>query len=92
MWKSKEFIFNFLCYSYINIFFLQLSDAEKSKMLEIIDATIKWLDENQDADPERYKTLKTKLENVVNRIISKLYSSTGGVPPPPTVYAEKDKL
>lgn len=61
-------------------------------MEEIIDAKIKWLDENQDADPEQYKTQKTELESVVNPIISKLYASTGGVPPPSTGDAEKDEL
>lgn len=70
----------------------KLSDAEKTKMEEIIDAKIKWLDENQDADPEQYKTQKTELESVVNPIISKLYASTGGVPPTPAGDAEKDEL
>lgn len=69
-----------------------MSDAEKTKMEEIIDAKIKWLDENQDADPEQYKQQKTELESVVNPIISKLYASTGGVPPPPAGDSEKDEL
>lgn len=60
-------------------------------MEEIIDAKIKWLDENQDADPEQYKTQKTELESVVNPIISKLYAGTGGAPPPPPTGDAEDK-
>lgn len=46
-----------------------------------IDAAIKWLEENQDADSEDYKKQKKSLEDVVQPIIAKLYQGQGGVPP-----------
>ncbi|XP_058824307.1 endoplasmic reticulum chaperone BiP isoform X2 [Topomyia yanbarensis] len=60
----------------------KLSDDDKSKMEEVIDEKIKWLDENQDAEAEDYKKQKKELEDVVQPIIAKLYASSGGAPPP----------
>ncbi|XP_058446548.1 endoplasmic reticulum chaperone BiP [Malaya genurostris] len=60
----------------------KLSDDDKSKMEEVIDEKIKWLDENQDAEAEDYKKHKKELEDVVQPIIAKLYASSGGAPPP----------
>ena len=60
----------------------KISDSEKSKMEEIIEEKIKWLDENQGADAEAYKTQKKELEDVVQPIIAKLYQQGGGMPPP----------
>lgn len=50
-------------------------------MEEVIDASIKWLEDNQDADSEEYKKQKKSLEEVVQPIIAKLYQGQGGVPP-----------
>lgn len=58
-----------------------MSDDEKTKMEEAIDATIKWLEDNQDTDSEEYKKQKKSLEDVVQPIIAKLYQGQGGVPP-----------
>ena len=72
----------------------KISDSEKSKMEEAIEEKIKWLEENQDADPEEYKQQKKELEDIVQPIIAKLYQSTGGVPPtggaPPTADEESE--
>lgn len=51
-------------------------------MEEVIDAAIKWLEENQDADSEEYKKQKKAVEDVVQPIIAKLYQGQGGAPPP----------
>lgn len=50
-------------------------------MEEAIDAAIKWLEDNQDADAEEYKKQKKAVEDVVQPIIAKLYQGQGGVPP-----------
>lgn len=50
-------------------------------MEEAIDAAIKWLEDNQDADSEDYKKQKKTLEDVVQPIIAKLYQGAGGPPP-----------
>lgn len=59
----------------------KLADDEKTKMEAAIDETIKWMEQNADADPEEYKRQKKDLESIVQPIIAKLYQSTGGVPP-----------
>lgn len=51
-------------------------------MEEALDAAIKWLEDNQDAESEEYKKQKKTLEDVVQPIIAKLYQGQGGVPPP----------
>lgn len=68
----------------INIvcFLLQLSESDKTKLEEAVDDKIKWLESNQDADGEAFQKKKKELEEIAQPIISKLYQSTGGVPPP----------
>ncbi|XP_023245404.1 heat shock 70 kDa protein cognate 3 isoform X1 [Copidosoma floridanum] len=59
----------------------KVSDDDKTKMEEAIDEKIKWLENNQDAEPEDYQEQKKELENIVQPIITKLYA---GQAPPPT--------
>lgn len=68
----------------------KVSDEEKAKMEEAIDASIKWLEENQEAEPEEFKRQKKELEDVVQPIIAKLYQGQGG-PPPAGGAAEEDE-
>ncbi|BFG00862.1 endoplasmic reticulum chaperone BiP [Drosophila madeirensis] len=60
----------------------KLSDEEKTKLESAIDESIKWLEQNPDADPEEYKKQKKDLEAIVQPVIAKLYQGTGGAPPP----------
>ncbi|XP_001604460.2 endoplasmic reticulum chaperone BiP isoform X2 [Nasonia vitripennis] len=60
----------------------KVSDSDKAKMEEAIDEKIKWLEENQDTDPEEYKKQKKELSDIVQPIISKLYQGAGGGVPP----------
>lgn len=57
-------------------------------MEEAIDAAIKWLEDNQDADSDEYKKQKKAVEDVVQPIIAKLYQGQGG--PPPGAGGEDD--
>jgi len=60
----------------------KLSDDEKSTIETSVDAAIKWLEENPEADGEEYKAQKKKVEDVVQPIIAKLYQGQpGGAPP-----------
>lgn len=70
----------------------QVSDSDKTKMEEAIDEKIKWLEENQDAETEDYKTQKKELEDVVQPIIAKLYQGAGGAPPPSSADDDDDDL
>jgi heat shock protein 5 len=74
----------------------KLSDDEKAKMEEAIEASIKWLESNADADSSEYKKQKKELEDVVQPIIAKLYQQGGGAggaggSPPPS-GDDKDEL
>jgi len=68
----------------------KVSDEEKAKMEEAIEEKIKWLEDNQNAEPEDFKAQKKELEDVVQPIIAKLYQGQGGAPPPPS--GEDDDL
>lgn len=70
----------------------KLGATEKEKIEEILDAKIKWLESNQDADTEEFKKQKKEIEDIVQPIISKLYASSGGAPPPPEEESTKDEL
>ncbi|XP_067638739.1 endoplasmic reticulum chaperone BiP [Eurosta solidaginis] len=59
----------------------KLGGDEKVKVESAIDDTIKWMEQNTDADPEEYKKQKKELEAIVQPIIAKLYQGTDGVPP-----------
>jgi len=66
----------------------KLSDEEKEKMETAIDAAIKWLEDNPEADPEDYNAQKKELEDVAQPIITKLYQ---GQPPPPGAGGEEEE-
>merc|ERR1712217_128515 len=60
----------------------KLSDDEQSKIEEVINEKIKWLEENTDASAEDLKAQKKEMEDIVQPIIAKLYQGQGGAPPP----------
>jgi molecular chaperone DnaK (HSP70) len=87
-------VFFVITYNIYNKLVSQVSDSDKTKMEEAIDEKIKWLEENQDADTEDYKTQKKELEDIVQPIIAKLYQGAGGAPPPSSADDDdfKDEL
>ena len=70
----------------------KLSDDDKETMENAIEEQIKWLEANQGADTEDFKTHKKELEEVVQPIISKLYQGAGEAPPTGDEDAERDEL
>merc|ERR1712130_453400 len=66
----------------------KLSDDEQSKIEEVINEKIAWLEENQDASAEDLKAQKKEMEDIVQPIIAKLYQGQGG--PPPEDGGEED--
>jgi len=56
----------------------KLSEEDKETIEEALEASIKWLDENQQAETEEYKEQKKEVEGVVQPIISALYKDAGG--------------
>merc|ERR1712107_309384 len=60
----------------------KLDEYEQSKIEEVINEKIKWLEENTDASAEDLKAQKKEMEDIVQPIIAKLYQGQGGAPPP----------
>merc|ERR1719451_250104 len=60
----------------------KLSEDEQSKIEEVINEKIKWLEDNPEADAEEFKAQKKEMEDIVQPIIAKLYQGQGGAPPP----------
>merc|ERR1712147_37047 len=69
----------------------KLSDDEQSKIEEIINEKIKWLEDNTDASAEDLKAQKKEMEDIVQPIIAKLYQGQGGAPPGGEEEEESDK-
>jgi len=81
--------------AYHSISGAKLSSEEKETIEAALDEQIKWLEKNQDADVEDFKSHKKALEEIVQPIISKLYKD--GAPPTDGAGAggeeeEKDEL
>jgi L1 cell adhesion molecule like protein len=51
----------------------KLSAEDKSKMNEMIEATIKWLDANQSAEKEEFEHQLKEIHNICSPIMTKLY-------------------
>jgi len=68
----------------------KLSEDEKTKITEIVEEKIKWLESHQEAETEEFKTQKKEVEEIVHPIVSKLYEGAGGAGAPPTGGADED--
>ncbi|KAK4325811.1 hypothetical protein Pmani_003591 [Petrolisthes manimaculis] len=70
----------------------KLSDEDKEMIEKAIAETVEWLEDNDDAKVEEYKTQKKTLEEVVHPIISKVYKGADGPPPSADEEQMKDEL
>ena len=70
-----------------------MSSDDKDTIETAINDAISWLEKNQDADVEEFKTQKKQLEDIVQPIVGKLYQGAGGEQAP-TEYDEdmRDEL
>jgi len=69
----------------------KITDEDKEKIEEAVNAKISWLEENAEAEAEDFKAQKKELEDTVQPIIAKLYQGQGG-PPPPGGEGEEDDM
>lgn len=53
----------------------KFSVEEKVKLTELIEATQKWIDSNQNAETEEYKNKLKSLEEVFHPIMQKVYGT-----------------
>jgi L1 cell adhesion molecule like protein len=58
----------------------KISEEDKKKILEMVTATISWLDGNQTAEKDEYDHKQKELEAVCNPIVSAMYQGAGGDP------------
>merc|ERR1712223_1524334 len=71
----------------------KISDEDKEKIEEAVNEQIDWLEANQEADVEDFKTHKKELEDTVQPIIAKLYQQGGDAGSPPEEEEDyKDEL
>merc|ERR1719315_216418 len=68
----------------------KLSEDEQSKIEEVINEKIAWLEENQDASADDLKAQKKEMEDIVQPIIAKLYQGAG--PPPEGGEEDEDEF
>ncbi|PWZ03651.1 putative heat shock 70 kd protein 2 [Testicularia cyperi] len=59
----------------------KIDAADKETLEKIVSETIAWLDNSQEASKEEYESKQKEVEEVVNPIMTKLYSAAGGAPP-----------
>lgn len=53
---------------------IKLDESDKTKIMNVTDESLKWLDENQQASTEEYKSKYDEVSEIINPIISKMYS------------------
>jgi len=58
----------------------KLSDADKSKVNDLVDETLKWLSENQNESKEVYDAKMKEVEDVIRPIFVSMYEQQGGSP------------
>jgi L1 cell adhesion molecule like protein len=51
----------------------KLSDDDKSKINEIVESTIKWIDSNQSAEKDEFEHKLKEIEKICSPIMTKLY-------------------
>ena len=58
----------------------KIDEAERKKITDKCDETIKWLEANQAAEKEEFEHHQKELEAICNPIIKKMYEGAGGAP------------
>eukprot|EP01039_Chlorochromonas_danica_P007405 gene7405-8191_t len=55
----------------------KIEEAEKTELVNLIDETLDWLEENPEADAEEYSGKQKEVEQVANPIMRKVYQGSG---------------
>merc|ERR1712166_1666200 len=56
----------------------KISAEDKKELMDTIDETLDWLDENPEAETEEYSEKQKELESVANPIMREMYQGAGG--------------
>merc|ERR1719510_162059 len=57
-----------------------LSEEDKKTIIEAVDETIKWVDENPSAETEEFEAKQKELEEKWKPMMMKAYGGAGGAP------------
>ena len=57
----------------------KLDEETKKEGLEILEGGLKWLEENDEAEMEEYKSKKSEYEEMMKPIVAKMYEGGGGM-------------
>ena len=60
----------------------KISEDDRKTIVDKCNEVVSWLDSNPDASKEEYEKRQKELEGICNPVITKLYQSAGGAPPP----------
>jgi heat shock protein 1/8 len=60
----------------------KIGEDDKEKLQKKVEETLKWLEENHEAEAEEFEHKKKELEEVGQPIMMKIYQADGGAPPP----------
>jgi len=55
----------------------KIEEAEKNELINLIDESLDWLEENPEADAEEYKEKQKEVEQVANPIMKNVYQGSG---------------
>jgi len=58
----------------------KFDSADKKKLEDAVNESIRWLDASQEASKEEYEEKQKELEGIANPIMQKLYGGAGGAP------------
>ena len=58
----------------------KISEEDKETLEALVQETLDWLDENQEADAEEYNEKQKEAEKIINPIMQELYQQAGGAP------------
>merc|ERR1711934_1339755 len=55
----------------------KIEEAEKNELINLIDESLDWLEENPEAEAEEYKEKQKEVEQVANPIMKNVYQGSG---------------
>lgn len=79
--KLETFLFNMKS-SMMNAEAEKVPEDDKKKVLDAVDAGLKWLETSEHASKDEYDSKMEEVTALVNPIISKMYAGAGGGPMP----------
>jgi len=68
----------------------KFTEDERSKLQDVVDSSIKWLDDNSKAEASEFESKQKELEGIVNPIMVRIYSAADGGNEGATPNADED--